>query len=249
VVGKATGVAGGQPALVGFANAGAQYWARPDPSTGNFSSPAMKPGSYTQTLYQNELPVATRSVTVTAGATTTGQNITASFPMPAPIFRIGDWDGTPAGFRNSANLTSMHPSDTRNASWGPTTYTVGGALSGFPAYQWKGVNNPTTVRFTLTSGQLANHTVRIGISAAYAGGRPQISVNNWTSPAPSPTSQPSSRSLTIGTYRGNNTVLTYNVPASAFVAGTNTMTLTVISGSSGTGFLSPGISYDSVELA
>jgi rhamnogalacturonan endolyase len=249
VVGKAMGVASGQPALVGFANGSAQYWARPDASTGNFSSPAMKPGTYTQTLYQNELPVATRSVTVNAGATTTGQNITASFPIPAAIFRIGDWDGTPAGFKNSGNLTSMHPSDTRDASWGPSTYTVGGAFSGFPSYQWKDVNNPTTVRFTLSSGQIANHTLRIGISAAFAGGRPQVVVNNFTAAAPGPSSQPSSRSLTIGTYRGNETVFTYNIPASAFIAGTNTMTLTVISGSSGTGFLSPGVSYDSVELA
>jgi rhamnogalacturonan endolyase len=38
------------------------------------------------------------------------------------------------------------------------------------------------------------------------------------------------------------------VPASAFVTGTNMMTITVISGSGGTGFLSPGYSYDSVEL-
>jgi rhamnogalacturonan endolyase len=247
VVGKASGA---ETALVGFANAGAQYWARPDASTGNFSSPAMKPGTYTQTLYQNELPVASRSVTVTAGATTTGQNITATFPMPAAIFRIGSWDGTPASLKNSANLTFMHPSDTRMAGWGPTTYTVGSSQpSAFPAYQWKDVNNPTTVRFTLTSGQIAAHTVRIGITAAYAGGRPQISVNNWTSPAPGPSSQPSSRSLTIGTYRGNNTIFTYNVPASAFVAGSNTMTITVISGSGGTRFLSPGMSYDSVELA
>jgi rhamnogalacturonan endolyase len=246
VNGKASGAT---TPLVGFANASAQYWAHPDPSTGNFSSPAMKPGSYTQTLYQNELPVATRSVTVNAGATTTGQNITASFSIPAAIFRIGDWDGTPAGYKNAGNLTSMHPSDTRMTSWGPTTFTVGSALNTFPSYQWKGANNPTTVRFTLSSSQVAAHTVRIGITAAYAGGRPQVSVNNFTASAPGPSSQPSSRSLTIGTYRGNETVFSYNIPASAFVAGTNTMTINVISGSGGTGFLSPGMSYDSVELA
>lgn len=248
VVGKATGVASGQPALVGFANSQAQYWTRPG-SDGNFSSPAMKAGSYTQTLYQNELPVATRSVTVTAGGTTTGQNITSTWSTPAAIFRVGDWDGAPTGFKNSPNLTVMHPSDTRQRSWGPTSFTAGGASGDFPAYQWKGANNPTTVRFTLGAGQVANHTVRIGLTAAYAGGRPQLTINNWTSAAPAPSSQPSSRSLTIGTYRGNNALYTYNAPASAFVAGTNTMTINVISGSSGTGFLSPGMSYDAVELA
>jgi rhamnogalacturonan endolyase len=249
VSGKAAGVTSGQPVLVGWSNSQAQYWATPD-SSGNFSSPAMKPGTYTQTLYQNELGVATRSVTVTAGATVSGQNITSTWSTPSAIFRIGEWDGAPTAFKNSSNLTSMHPSDARMSSWGPTTYTVGGsAVSDFPAYQWKAVNNPTTVRFTLSSGQVAARTVRIGISAAYAGGRPQIQVNNWTSPAPAASSQPSSRSLTIGTYRGNNALYTYNVPASALVAGSNTMTITVISGSSGTGYLSPGMSYDCVEMS
>jgi rhamnogalacturonan endolyase len=249
VSGKAAGVTSGQPVLVGWSNGQAQYWATPD-SSGNFSSPAMKPGTYTQTLYQNELGVATRSVTVTAGATVSGQNITSTWSTPSAIFRIGEWDGAPTAFKNSSNLTSMHPSDARMSSWGPTTYTVGSSAVGdFPAYQWKAVNNPTTVRFTLSSGQVAARTVRIGISAAYAGGRPQIQVNNWTSPAPAASSQPSSRSLTIGTYRGNNALYTYNVPASALVAGSNTMTITVISGSSGTGYLSPGMSYDCVEMS
>jgi rhamnogalacturonan endolyase len=50
-------------------------------------------------------------------------------------------------------------------------------------------------------------------------------------------------------YRGSNTLYTYSVPASAFVAGTNTMTITVISGSAGLGdYLSPGYSYDCVEM-
>lgn len=246
VVGQAGGVAGGS--VVGWANSTAQYWTT-TASSGDFSSPAMKPGSYTQTLYQGELPVATRTVTVNAGSTTTGQNIDSTWSTPAAIFRIGDWTGTPDGLKNFGNLTSMHPSDARMSSWGPVTYTVGSsATSDFPAYQWKQVNNPTTVRFTLSAGQIAARTVRIGITAAYAGGRPQITVNNWPSPAPAPSTQPSSRSLTIGTYRGNNALYTFAVPASAFVAGTNTMTITTISGSGGSGFLSPGYSYDCVEL-
>jgi rhamnogalacturonan endolyase len=211
----------------------------------------MKPGQYLQTLYQDELAVATQYVTVTAGSTLTGQNITSAWTTPSsPVFRIGAWTGAPTNFKNWPDLTWMHPSDTRMASWGPVTYTVGSSSAGdFPAYQWKEINNPTTVRFTLSSGQLAARTVRIGITAAYAAGRPQITVNGWTSPAPSPSSQPDSRSLTIGTYRGNNALYTYNVPASAFVAGPNTMTITVISGSAGLGgYLSPGISYDCVEM-
>ena len=250
VSGTASGVAAGAAVTVGWANSQAQYWTALA-SNGNFTSPAMKPGSYTQTLYQGELGVATRTVSVSAGSTTSGQNIASGWFTPAsPIFRIGTWDGTPSGFLNWANLTSMHPSDARMASWGPITYTVGSSSAGsFPAYQFKAANNPSTVRFTLSSGQIAARTVRIGITAAYAGGRPQITVNNWTSPGPAASSQPSSRSLTIGTYRGNNALYTYNVPASAFVTGANTMTINVISGSGTLSeWLSPAFSYDCVEM-
>jgi rhamnogalacturonan endolyase len=250
VVGAAAGVASGSTATVAFANSTAQYWCGTG-TNGDFSSPAMKPGQYVQTLYQDELAVATRNVTVTAGATVGGQNIDSAWVTPAsPVFRIGTWTGAPTNFKNWASLTTMHPSDARMASWGPVTYTVGSSVvSDFPAYQWKEINNPTTVRFTLSSSQLAARTVRIGITAAYGGGRPQITVNSWTSPAPAASSQPNSRSLTIGTYRGNNALYTYNVPASALVAGPNTMTITVISGSAGLGgYLSPGMSYDCVEM-
>ncbi|MBS2966936.1 cellulose binding domain-containing protein [Actinocrinis puniceicyclus] len=249
VTGVASGVSAGAAALVGWANSTAQYWAAPA-SDGGFTSPAMKAGTYTQTLYQGELAVATRSVTASAGATAAGQNIASTWYTPAsPVFRIGTWDGTPSGFKNWANLTVMHPSDSRDAAWGPVTYTVGSSQAGdFPAYQWKGVNNPTTVVFNLASSQIAACTVRIGITAAFAGGRPQVTVNNWTSSAPPPSTQPSSRSLTIGTYRGNNALYTFDVPAAAFVAGTNRMTISVISGSSGTAYLSPGYSYDCVEM-
>jgi rhamnogalacturonan endolyase len=250
VVGGTFGAASGMAVTVGWANSTAQYWTSAQ-SNGDYSSPAMKPGNYTMTMYADELAVASQPVTVTAGTTLTGQNLNSGWFTPAsPVFRIGDWTGSPDGFLNSGNLTTMHPSDARMASWGPVTYTVGsGSASEFPAYQFKNVNNPTTVRFTLTSSQIAARTVRIGITAAYAGGRPQISVNNWTSSAPSPSSQPSSRSLTIGTYRGNNTLFTYAVPASAFVVGSNTMTITVISGSAAlSDYLSPSFSYDCVEM-
>jgi rhamnogalacturonan endolyase len=247
VSGHVAGVTAGISALVGFASAIAQYWAAAD-AAGNFTSPAMKPGSYTQTLYQGELAVATRAVAVTAGTTLTGQNITSAFPRPAAVWRIGQWDGTPLEFRNGGNFGVMHPSDARDGGWSPATFTVGAAASGFPGAQWVAVNDPTTIRFNLTAGQVTAHTLRIGITAAIAGGRPSVRVNSFSAANPGPSSQPSSRSLTIGTYRGNNALFTYSIPASAFVTGTNTLVIHVISGSSGTGFLSPGYSYDAIEL-
>ena len=67
VAGAASGVTAGAAVTVGWANSAAQYWATPQ-ANGDFASPLMKPGSYTQTLYQGELAVATRTVTVTAGS-------------------------------------------------------------------------------------------------------------------------------------------------------------------------------------
>jgi rhamnogalacturonan endolyase len=226
--------------LAGYKNSTAQYW------SGAGLSPYMRPGTYTMTLFNGELEVATSSVTVSAGGTTS-KSISSTFSFPSFIWRMGSWDGSPSGFMNAGNVTFMHPSDTRMSAWGPKTVSSSSASS-FPCYMWKGVNNSSKVTFTLTSGQVANHTIRIGVSAAHAGGRPQIMVNSWTSAAPAAPSQPSQRSLTLGTYRGNNTLYTYAVPGSAFVAGNNTLTITVISGSSGTGFLSPGIALDCIEL-
>jgi rhamnogalacturonan endolyase len=41
---------------------------------------------------------------------------------------------------------------------------------------------------------------------------------------------------------------TFNIPASELVVGTNVLTLTPISGSSGAAYLSPGFAYDAVDL-
>ena len=74
VAGGAFGATSGTAVTVGWANSAAQYWASAQ-SSGDYYSPAMKPGSYTMTMYQDELAVASQPVTVTAGATLTGQNL------------------------------------------------------------------------------------------------------------------------------------------------------------------------------
>ncbi|MEU9668268.1 polysaccharide lyase family protein [Streptomyces bobili] len=84
---------------------------------------------------------------------------------------------------------------------------------------------------------------------AFAGGRPRVTVNDWVSPIPAAPSQPSTRSLTTGSYRGNNHVFTFNVPATAWRTDQdNVLRLNIVSGSSGTAFLSPGTSFDCVDL-
>lgn len=236
---------------VGFSNSTAQYWTTAAASNGYYSCSGMLPGAYTMTFYKNELAVYSESVTVSAGGILqlNTRTITADPSFVSPIWRIGDWDGTPTEFRNGSLITTMHPSDVRISSWTPGTFVVGSSgNSAFPCYQWKDVNGSQAVQFTLTSGQVAAHTVRIGLTTAYAGGRPKITVNSWSSSLPSASSQPSTRTLTIGSYRGNNVTYTFSVPASAFVAGTNTLTIIPISGTAGTGYLSPGYSIDCVDL-
>jgi rhamnogalacturonan endolyase len=235
---------------VGFENTTAQYWTRATAS-GTFGSYNMKPGPYKMTVYKNELAVYTENVTVNAGAATTlnTRTINADPSAAAAVWRIGNWDGTPNELKNGQTFPIRHPADVRNAAWGPTTYAVGSATNTFPAAQWKtNANSPTRVTFNLSAAQIANRTVRIGITTANNGGRPGIRINNWSAPIPAPSEQADSRSLTIGTYRGNNTMVTYAVPASAFVAGLNTMTIEVVSGQSGDKFLSPGFSYDALDM-
>lgn len=237
---------------VGFANSAAQYWTIAKAPNGNFTTPAMKPGAYTMTVYKDELALYTAPVTVNSAATTALEPITLSTDpdKAAAVWRIGSWDGTPLELLNGPGINLRHPSDVRNASWGPVLYTVGSPSTMFPAAQWKtGVNNSTRVSFELSADQISNRTLRIGISAAYEGGRPGIKMNNYTPGAvPPASSQPDSRSLTTGNYRGNNRMYTYPIPSSALVVGTNTLTISVTSGSSGAGFLSPAFAYDALDL-
>ncbi|MFE4963333.1 rhamnogalacturonan lyase B N-terminal domain-containing protein [Streptomyces sp. NPDC056660] len=243
---------------VGLANSAAQYWGSARASDGYFTIGGVLPGTYTLTVFKGELAVYTTSVTVTAGGTTTLNTITvpsSNDPGNASaIWRINNWDGTPGGFKNADLMTYAHPSDVRAASWtGNVVIGSGTETSAFPCYLWKDVNSGITVYFRLTAAQAAAaHTLRIGVTTAYANGRPQVVVNDtWTSAVPSPPTQPSTRSLTVGSYRGNNYTFTYSVPASAWLTDTsayNTLKIYVASGSGTTSFLSAGTSIDAIDL-
>ncbi|KAH7386222.1 Rhamnogalacturonase B, N-terminal-domain-containing protein [Cadophora sp. MPI-SDFR-AT-0126] len=244
--------------VVGLSNNDAQYWGVAAPTTGAFSIAKILPGTYTLTVYKGEIEVYTSSVAVTAGGKVALNSITPTDPSDtAAIWRIGEWDGSPAGFTNFDKTpmlpTYMHPSDTRISTWNPPNYIVGtsSAAGSLPGYMWKDVNNGHLIYFKLDATQTAAaHTVRIGITEAFIGGRPSITINSWSSKLPGATNQASTRSLTVGTYRGNNVMLTYDVPASAFLAAGqyNIMKIDIISGSTGTGFLSPGVSLDAIDF-
>jgi rhamnogalacturonan endolyase len=241
------------PYTVGFANADAQYWAKAAAGTGAFSCKGMLPGTYTLTVFKGELAVHTRSVKVTAGGATALNtiSITGDPSTARTLWRLGDWDGTPGEFKNAELMTYAHPSDARAAKWtGNVTLGGGDEAASFPAYMWKEVNDGVQVFFRLTKEQAAAaHTLRVGVTDAFAGGRPRVTVNDWVSPVPAAPSQPSTRSLTTGSYRGNNHVFTFNVPATAWRTDQdNVLKLNIVSGSSGTAFLSPGTSFDCMDL-
>ncbi len=247
----ASGRVSGVDYTIGFSNTTAQYWStvRAD---GEFDSSGMLPGTYTAKLYKNELAVDTRSVVVTAGKTSAMAAIAVSGDpaSTAPVWRIGAWDGSPAELLNGSKVTSMHPSDVRISAWTTAPFVIGTSspATGFPAYQWKDVNGSLVVKFRLTQADIAPSTIRIGITTAFGGGRPKVQVNNWYAANQSASTQPTSRTLTVGTYRGNNTRYSFSVPASALVVGDNTLYLSVISGSGGTGYLSPGYAFDALDM-
>ncbi len=247
-----TGMVPGVNYTVGFSNAKAQYWADVNPADGSFETGAMIPGAYAVKVYKNELEVASSTATVDAGLTNTIAPIAiGNDPGAAPaLWSIGTWDGSPVEFLNGDKVTTMHPQDVRMSPWVVPEYVIGTSTpaTGFPAYQWKDVNNTMVIKFNLRRSQIANYTLRVGTTIAFSGARPKAQVNGWISGNPVAPSQPKTRSLTVGTYRGNNNMYTFNIPASELVVGQNVVTLQAISGTAGTKYLSPGYSYDAVDM-
>ncbi|KAK7691108.1 hypothetical protein QCA50_006211 [Cerrena zonata] len=245
VKGTATGVPSGFDIVLGWKNSAAQYWVTAG-SDGTFTSPKMKPGTYTQTLFKGELEVATKSVTVSAGTTVTA-SIASTESLPSTyIFKFGEFDGTPKGFLNADMIETVHPSDSRMHDW-VRTVTISQGTGYFPMAAFKDVA-PVIISATLTSAQLGARTLVIATTSSFAGGRPQVQVNSWSGSIPAASDQPDSRGVTRGTWRGNNQRYTISIPDGTLVKGTNTITINVVSGSSGTQFLSPNFVFDAVML-
>jgi rhamnogalacturonan endolyase len=253
LTGTASDVPAGHQVTVALSNATAQYWATPSAINGAYTISGIKPGTYTETLYQDELAVGTQTVTIAAGTTST-TNITDTYYIPPEIFSIGTFDGTPIGFLNADKFPDMHPSDSRMTPWVDTTFTVGVSTpADWPMAEWKdpSLNPVNTISFTLTAQQAATPlTLRIALTRTGVGGRTIINVNNgaYNSPTPAAPTEPSTRGVTLGNWRGNNVMFTYSIPTSALHAGTNTIAISVNSGSSGSLYLSPWVIFDAIDL-
>jgi rhamnogalacturonan endolyase len=248
VSGTATGSWGGQTGVVALAGTNGQFWATV--ASGQFTIPKVRPGSYTATLYAGELAVgSTAPVTVSAGGTST-LGMSGNVPASGTLLQLGAWDGTPKGFLNADKIESMHPSDVRMSNWNVGTVNATSGAGVIPMAMFKAVNSPLGINFSLSSVPSNGARLRIGTTIGFAGGRPQISVGGYTSPtsaSPAPADL-NSRSLTRGTWRGPNETYTFTIPASALRTGTNTLSIVVISGSSGTTYLSPSFAFDALSL-
>jgi rhamnogalacturonan endolyase len=193
---------------------------------------------YLEYVLANSSKVAVAAAaTVTKSISATNAVITSSHTT---VFKIGEYDGSPTGFLNADKQLRMHPSDSRMSSWSPGTYTVGSSSIGsFPMALFKSVNSPQVLKFTLSSAITTSATLRIATTLSFAGGRPQATVNSYVCTAPAAPTTIDSRGVTRGAYRGYGNVYDCTIPAGNLVSGTNTISIAVISGSSGDAYLSP----------
>lgn len=188
VEGVASGTSDKYPKVLHWYNDEHQQWVYAD-DDGNFKSPALVAGEYTQALYQGELLAANFTVVVEAGKTVT-EDIAASNPIitqdRTTVFQIGEYDGEPTGFLNADKMHHMHPSDERMGDWDTATFVVGESTDEeFPMIIFKDVNDARVVQFNLDAAIDKATTLRIATTIAISGGRPSIAVNDFTGADPS----------------------------------------------------------------
>jgi rhamnogalacturonan endolyase len=248
VAGRVSGINTSQfKPVVHWFNSAAQYWTYAN-SDGSFTSPLMKPGTYTMVLYQTEFKVAQSSVTVSAGGRVS-KDIASGLTSHNTLWQIGAYDGQPFEFLNGDKFLRMHPSDSRMSSWSPRTFTVGSSQTrDMPMAIFQAVNNPQTINFNLDSAPSGGATLRIATTLSFAGARPSVNVNGWAGPTPAAPTKIDSRGVTRGAYRGFGEVYDVSIPAGTLRSGSNTITISAASGSSGTTFLSPNFILDAIEL-
>lgn len=249
----ANGLLTGASVVVTYTNSDAQYWSKLGTAGRKFTSPYMKPGSYKLMVYKKRLAVATATVTIAAGKTVTSDVKVSYVERASPIWRIGKWDGTPDGFKNSDKIDKMHPSDARMGAWSPVTFRPGtDAETTFPMALFRGVNDPTTISFALTAAQAASaRTLEIGVTLAQGSARPSVAVNKkWNGPVLASVAV-KTRGVTRGVTFGNYMVYKYTIPATALVAGTNSIAITIASGTTDPAekFLHAAFVFDALELS
>jgi rhamnogalacturonan endolyase len=183
VFGTATGVPGTFQTVLHWYNNAAQYWT--NATDGKYTSPLMKPGTYTMKMYRDEFPIAQDTVVITAGSKAT-KNIASTEADVSSflIWRIGDFDGQPFELKNGDKIERMHPADVRMGSWGGT-YTVGrSSPRDFPMALFSKQGGTATVNFELTAAQVRDAVLRVGTTLSFKGGRPSVKIGSWSGKDP-----------------------------------------------------------------
>ncbi|KAE8906311.1 hypothetical protein PF005_g19206 [Phytophthora fragariae] len=249
----ANDVLGNSDVVVGFSNADAQYWTKVPAGTKTFTSPKMKPGTYKAIvyMYKKQLAVGTASVNVTEGSSAS-ESIDVSYNMSVnPIWRIGEWDGTPDGFLNADKIHKMHPSDSRMDAWGPITFAAGSDNdSKFPMAMFRGANDGMKVTFDLSDAQAGqDRKLKIGVTLSRVSAGVGIKVNDFQTES-FETLAIKTRGVTRGVTLGNYKLYEFAIPSSALVAGSNTMTLSIATASFDPPqkYLSASLVFDALEL-
>ncbi|KAL4128203.1 hypothetical protein PRIC2_007196 [Phytophthora ramorum] len=269
------GVLANSSVVVGFSNADAQYWVTMNSTTEPLTSPMMIAGSYNATIYKNQLPVSSDPITIAGGSTPTNsqagpapatnngqsrrtqsteaQALTVTYELVAePIWRIGEWDGTPDGFLNADKIHTAHPSDSRMEPWKPLNFTIGTDKdSVFPMAMFRAVNDPITINFELTKEQTGkDRTLKLGVPLSQNNGRCSVTVNNDFSPKTPMSAAVKSRGVTRGVTVGNYMFYDYTIPTTALVEGTNQIRLSIVSGNKDSlgEWLSASVVFDALEL-
>lgn len=147
----------------------------------------------------------------------------------------------------------MHPSDARMSAWKPVTFKAGtDADALFPMALFRGTNDPTTITFPLTATQAkVARTLQIGVTLAQGSARPSINVNDkWTGPTLASVAV-KTRGVTRGVTLGNYMVYKYTIPTTALLTGTNTIAVSIASGTTDPveKFLHAAFVFDALELS
>ncbi|KAL3674279.1 hypothetical protein V7S43_000234 [Phytophthora oleae] len=265
--------------VVTFSNADAQYWVKVKSTKEPFTSPKMVAGTYNATIYKNQLPVSSESVTVGGSAPAASQaapaNTTAATPAPEgqtrrvqsvsstqtltvtyepvaePLWRIGQWDGTPDGFLNADKIHTSHPSDSRMEPWKPLNFTVGTDKDSiFPMAMFREVNDPITINFELTKEQIGkDRTLKLGIPLSQNNGRCSVTVNKFSAKTPM-SAAVKTRGVTRGVTVGKYMFYDYAIPKTALVEGSNHIVLSIVSGNKDLlgKWLSASVVFDALEM-
>ncbi|KAI2641119.1 family 4 polysaccharide lyase [Xylaria nigripes] len=224
VKGTATGVSSSLPIVVHWYNDDYQFWSYAS-SAGDLTPTSMPAGVYIMNLYQNEFLAASKTVSVLPSSAATDDipaAAAAHMESKIIIFKLREYDGQPAGFLNTENQLQHE-----------CLVVADG--------HFKGVNNGQKVSFFLSDAVSFTATPRIATTLAFTGGRPQTSVNSHTCSALATPTKIDSRGVTRGAYRGYGEIYECEIPAGALVRGANTVTINIISGSSGDEYSSPNV--------